>query len=146
MATMTIRISVIAKGVTWTRTANVEVDTALYQQGFTTNASLFGVEGISPNTGQHSYAGIAVGVVANKAKGSLAHVALNNASVYVAGAFIQTQVPFIFYSGAGGGFTGAMNGSATATDLPTVDATSITCLTILGSPNTHSLAGLKAIS
>lgn len=146
MATMSIRVTVQAKGLTWSRTATVEVDTAQFQQGNNTNVGLFGVEGSASNYGTQSYTGIAVGVVANKAKGSVAQVSLFSSAAYVAGAYIQTHLPFIFYSGAGGGFTGAVNGSATATDLPTVDVEQIFPLRVLGSQNIHSLAGLKTIS
>ena len=68
MATMTIRITVQAKGVTWSRTATVEVDTAQFTQGNAGGAYLFGSEGTANVLGQHSYSGIAVGVFANKAK------------------------------------------------------------------------------
>ena len=145
MATMTIRITVQAKGITWSRTATVDVDTANYQQGFSAPAA-FAIEGTASSVGTHSYSGIAVGVVANKAKGSVAQLSLCSSGAYVAGAYVQPHLPFIFYSGAGGGFTGAINGSATATDTPTVDVQYISPIVVLGTQNIHSLAGLKVIS
>jgi hypothetical protein len=96
MATMTIKVTVNAKGVTWSRTASIEVDTANYQQGNNINGGVFGIEGLGTNQGTHSYSGIAVGVVANKGRGSVAQVGLYNAGDYVAGAYILPTLPFIF--------------------------------------------------
>ena len=143
MATMTITITVNAKGVTWSRTASIEVDTAQYQQGNTLNTPLFGPEGTPTVIGQHSYAGIAVGFVANKGKGAVAMVQLLGGSTSIL-AWIPTWTPFLFYHSQSLG--GAFNATLTGTDLPDLIAESFITQAIIGSSNTQSLAGLKAIS
>lgn len=146
MATMTIRITVQAKGITWSRTATVEVDTAQFTQGNAGGAYLFGAEGTANTVGQYSYSGIAVGVFANKAKGSMVSLIASTSSADLGGHFVKTHLPFIFYSGAGGGMTGAMNASSTSTDLPSEDVNSLKFGYLLGTLNIHALTGLKAIS
>jgi hypothetical protein len=150
MATMTITITVSAKGVTWSRTAQIEVDTALYQQGDIQGQSLAASEGVPSAAGIHSYSGIAAAFVANKARGSLALVQLADyddpTTNYLGAYYIPTHLPFIMYSGVGGGFNGAANASGTSTDTATEDVNNIVTSLLYGASNTHTLVGLKAIS
>ena len=146
MATMTITITVSCNGVTWSRTAAVEVDTASMQNGYAAGQILFGTEAVASANGIHSYSGIAVGVYANKAKGSIGLLALNNNSGVQMFIGVTTYLPVIVYSGAGTGFTGAFNASATATDVADEDILSMGQSIITGSINSTALVGLKAIS
>lgn len=147
MATMTITITVSCNGVTWSRTASVEVDTASMQDGLGANALLFGTEAVtSANNGMHSYGGLAVGVFANKAKGSIGLLQLNNGSLLQMFVGVTTYLPVIVYSGAGTGFNGAFNTSATATDVADEDIAYVVQTVFTGSQKTTALVGLKAIS
>lgn len=147
MATMTITIAVSCNGITWSRTASVEVDTASTQDGYGAGALLFGTESVATgNNGRHSYGGIAVGVFANKAKGSIALVQLNNGSGVSLLAGVVTYLPLIVYSGAGTGLTGAFNASATATSVADKDIAYVTNSIIMGAQKTTALVGLKVIS
>ena len=146
MATMTISITVQARGVTWTRTASLDVDTALYQQGEMRNTAYMASEAVSGASGIHSYSGCAALVVANKAKGSVFAVQALGASGSLGTYILPTYLPLILLSGVGGGYTGAANTSASATDVPDEDITHIVNGPVLGTQNTHTLAGLKAIS
>lgn len=147
MATMTITVTVSCNGITWSRSAAVEVDTASMQDGNGGNAILFGTEAVtSANNGMHSYGGLAVGVFANKAKGSIGLLQLNNGSGVQMFIGVTTYLPLIVYSGAGTGLTGAFNTSATATDVADEDIAYVVQTVIIGSQKTTALVGLKAIS
>jgi hypothetical protein len=50
------------------------------------------------------------------------------------------------YSGAGTGFTGAFNTSATATNVADQDVAILTLSRIIGAQKTTAIVGLKAIS
>ena len=144
---MSITITVSCNGVTWSRSAAVEVDTASMQDGYGANGTLFGTEAItSNNNGMHSYGGIAVGVFANKAKGSIGLLKLVNGSSLEMLIGVTTYLPVIVYSGAGTGLTGAFNTSATATDVADEDIAYVVQSIITGSQKTTALVGLKAIS
>lgn len=143
MATMTITVTVSCNGITWSRSAAVEVDTASMHDGNSGLATLFGPDsGGGTTLAMHSYSGVGVGVFANKAKGSIANVTLN--ALIEAG--VPTYLPLIVYSGAGTGFTGAINSSATATAVADQDLTYVTFATLTGTQKSTALVGLKAIS
>lgn len=147
MATMTITIAVSCNGITWSRTASVEVDTASMQDGYSGGASIFHTESVATGSlGRHSYGGIAVGVFANKAKGSIGALTLNNGSSLQMIVGVVSYLPVIVYSGAGTGLTGAYNTSATATDVADEDIAFIGNSLIMGTLKTTALVGLKAIS
>lgn len=140
---MTIRVTVTCNGITWSRTATVQVDTASTHDGNSGQATLFGPDsGGGTTLGMQSYSGLSVGVFANKAKGSIASVTLN--ALIDAG--VPTYLPLIVYSGAGTGLTGAINSSATSTDVADQDLTFVTFATMMGAQKTTALVGLKAIS
>jgi hypothetical protein len=145
MATMNITVSVICNGTIWRRTASIEVDTANMYEG-SLSGPISGAEGETPGVGMYSYSGIAVGVFANKAKGSIGSVLLNNGSSVNMVAGVVTYLPLIVYSGAGTGFTGAFNTGATATDVPDEDVAIASLSGIAGALKTTALVGLKAIS
>jgi hypothetical protein len=145
MATMNITVSVICNGTIWRRTASIEVDTASIRDG-STSAFVFGAEAETPSLGMHSYSGIAVGVFANKAKGSIGSVLLNNGSTVEMITGLVTYLPLIVYSGAGTGFTGAFNTGATATDVPDEDVATLSMSVFIGTQKTTAIVGLKAIS
>lgn len=147
MATMTITVAVSCNGTTWSRTASIEVDTASMQDGNGLNGSLFGTEAMTTTgNGMHSYGGIAVGVFANKAKGSVGLMTISNSS----GSFIQpcvtSYLPLIVYSGAGTGLTGAFKTGGTATALADQDIAVVTNTIVIGAQKTTGLVGLKVIS
>jgi hypothetical protein len=146
MATMNITVTVNCNGIIWSRTASIEVDTASMQEGNTGAGLTFGAEAETPSYGMHSYSGIAAGVFANKAKGSIGSVTLNNGSTVSMVAGVTTYLPLIVYSGAGTGFTGAFNTSATATEVPDEDVAILTLSRIIGAQKTTAIVGLKAIS
>ena len=147
MADMTIQIIVSAKGLTWSRTATIEVDTAMAQTGSTNALStVLGTEAASSSLGIHSFAGMGVGFFANKARGSLTSIIFNGSGGYLSGVMLPSHLPFILYAGAGTGFTGATNGSASATDVPDEDIASATIAAKFGVQNTQSIIGLRAIS
>ena len=147
MATMTITVTVSCNGITWSRSAAVEVDTASMQDGYGANGILFGTEAVTTaNNGMHSYGGLAVGVFANKAKGSIGLLQLNNGSGMQMFVGVTTYLPLIVYSGAGTGLTGAFNTSATGTDVADEDIAYVVQTVIIGSQKTTALVGLKAIS
>jgi hypothetical protein len=147
MATMTISITVSWNGMTWRRTTTDTVDDAMMQTGTTNAASItLGTEAASSSSGIHSYQGVGIAFFANKGRGSTAKVRLNSAGGYVAGVLLPTHLPFVVYAGAGTGFSGAVKGSATATDTPTEDITSVTLAAASGTQNTMALIGLKLIS
>lgn len=147
MATMNITVTVNCNGIIWSRTASVEVDTANIQDGNGANATLFGTEAItSTGNGMHSYSGLAVGVFTNKAKGSIGLLQLNNGSSLEMWAGVVTYLPLIVYSGAGTGFTGAFNTSATGTDVADEDIAYVVHSIFTGAQKTTALVGLKAIS
>ena len=144
---MTIKVTVNAKGVTWSRTTTIDVDTAAYQQGDLTTSRIGGSETIGQGASIYSYAGIAVAVLANKAAASLAtYIATDSSDNAVATVVVPTTLPFLMYGGAGTGFTGAVNATATSTALPTIDLDSIVTSILMGTSETHSIIGLKAIS
>ena len=144
---MSITITVSCNGVTWSRSAAVEVDTASMQDGPGGAGILFGTEAVTTTSyGMHSYGGIAVGVFANKAKGSIGLLKLNNGSSLEMLVGVTTYLPVIVYSGAGTGLTGAFNTSATGTDVADEDIAYVGHTIITGSQKTTALVGLKAIS
>lgn len=147
MATMTITVAVSCNGTTWSRTASIEVDTASMQDGYAGGSLIFHTESVATGSlGRHSYGGIAVGVFANKAKGSIGALTLNNGSSLQMIIGVVSYLPVIVYSGAGTGFTGAYNTSATATDVADEDIAFIGNSVIMGTQKTTALVGLKAIS
>jgi hypothetical protein len=146
MATMTITITVNAKGVTWSRTAQIEVDTALYQQGQARNSTYMAAETVSGGNALHSYSGLAALVVASKARGSLYGVSVYGSGGELGTYILPAYLPLILFSGVGGGFGGAANTSAAGTDLPDEEITHMTNGPVIGTQNTQTIAGLKAIS
>lgn len=144
---MTITITVNAKGVTWSRTASIEVDTAQYQQGDAVQAILFGSEAVrTTGLGMHSYDAIAVLFVANKAKGSIGIATIANSGSASIRPLVTTYLPLIVYNGAGTGFTGAFNTSGKGTDTPTGDNIGLAIAVVMGASQTQAIAGLKATS
>jgi hypothetical protein len=147
MADMTITVTVTARGVSWSRTTTIEVDAALYQQGDLTTSRIGGSETIGQGASLYSYSGMAVAFLANKAISSLAVlIGTDSSDNAITSPIIPPCVPFIYYGGAGTGFTGAINATATSTDLPTVDLDSVVTSMAMGVSETHSIVGLKAIS
>ena len=145
MATMSITIRVNGNGTTWSRTAVVEVDTAMIQTGGGTGA-IFGTEAAAPGIGTMSYSGAGVVMFSNKARGSLVKVLLADGTNAPLGPLLPTHLPFVIYSGVGTGFTGAFKPSATAAHTPDNDLISATYAVAVGTLNTASLVGLKLIS
>ena len=146
MATMTITITVNAKGVKWSRTASIEVDAAQYQQGNSRNSALFPPEGTASSMGIHSFAGMAVALFANKSKGAVHELYFYTGSTMTSGVSLSTYHPFVLYAGVGTGFSGAINGSATDTDTPTLDADYALLGAFTGAQTSQALVGLKPIS
>jgi hypothetical protein len=148
MATMNITVTVNCNGIIWSRTASVEVDTASMQDGNSGGSITFGTEATTTTSyGMHSYSGIGVGVFTNKARGAVGVVSLFNSDrTVISTSAVMTYLPLIVYSGAGTGFTGAFDASATGTDTPDEDICSVTMSTISGARRTTALVGLKAIS
>jgi len=147
MPTMTITVAVSCNGTTWSRTASIEVDTASMQDGYGLNATLFGTEAMtSTSNGMHSYGGIAVGVFANKGKGSVGLMTISNSSGLSIMPCVTTYLPLIVYSGAGTGLTGAFNTGGTDTALADQDIAVVTNSVIIGAQKTTGLVGLKVIS
>jgi hypothetical protein len=139
---MNITVTASSGGTTWSRTASIEVDTAASHQGQTPGSSyIYGTEAQAPELGVHSYSGIAVGIFANKGKSQKMYVILSG-TVGIS-PLVQTHMPLIVYSGAGTGFTGAINTSGTSTDTCTVDITKVSLMT---NGTSASVVGLKAIS
>ena len=147
MATMTITIAVSCNGITWSRTASVEVDTASMQDGYGANSLLFGTEAMTTtNNGMHSYGGIAVGVFANKAKGSVGLMIISNSSGSSIQPCVTSYLPLIMYSGAGTGLTGAFKTGGTSTALADQDIAVVSNSIVIGAQKTTALVGLKVIS
>ena len=148
MASMTIRVTVQSGSTVWTRTSVVEnIEAVLQQPGTVGTSNLGGSSATAGRVGLYSYSGVAVAVMVNKAKGSLLKVSAYNVSDDLIGAaVIPTYLPFIAYGGAGTGFTGALNSSATGTDLPDEDLDYVDTLPVLGVRLTDSLYGFKPIS
>jgi hypothetical protein len=141
MPTMTITITASGNGVTWSRSASIVVDTALIQTG--DSGSIFATEG--GGVGTISYSGAAVVLFANKARGSLVKLLLNEGTTPL-GPILPTHLPFVMYSGVGTGFTGAAKFSATATHTPDNDLVGASYSLLTGPLNNASLVGLKLIS
>ena len=145
MATMTITITASGNGVTWSRSADIEVDTAMIQTGGGTGA-IFGTEAAAPGIGVMSYTGAGVVLFSNKARGSMVKVLLSDGINSPLGPLLPTHLPFVMYNGVGTGFLGAYKPSATATHTPDNDLLSATYTVAVGTLNTASLVGLKLIS
>ena len=145
MATMTITITASGNGVTWSRSAAIEVETAMIQTGGGTGA-IFGTEAAAPGIGTMSYSGAGVALFSNKARGSLVKVLLADGTNSPLGPLLPTHLPFVIYSGVGTGFLGAFKPSATAAHTPDNDLVSATYTVAVGTLNTASLVGLKLIS
>lgn len=146
---MTITVTVNAKGVKWSRTASIEVDTAQYQQGDVRNTPLFGSEGTATTIGLHSFAGHGIGIYTNKARGAVSQLMFYNSAIDIlGGVLLPTYLPFILYAPSGTGFTGAMGNSASsgASDVPDEDVNTVGVAPYIGTQNTQALVGLKAIS
>lgn len=135
---MTITIAVTAKGVTWSRTATLEVDAAIYRNGKSAG-QFFGTEGSTSQLGLHSYSGLAAALFANKAKGATALLQFNGSDY---GVYLPTWMPFVAYAGA----TAFIGHSASATDLPDTDLTYAVNSSMHGAIDMQALAGLKPIS
>jgi hypothetical protein len=148
MATMTIRVTVQSGSFIWTRTAAVEgIEAVSLQTGTVGNADLGGSVSAGGKIGLYSYSGIAVAVVVNKAKGSIVKVnAYNVGDALIGSSVIPNYMPFIIYGGAGTGFTGALNSSASATDVPDEDLDYIKVAKYVGASLTDTLYGFKLIS
>jgi hypothetical protein len=144
MATMNITFTVTTGNVVWSRTASIEVDTAMVQTGGAT--AVFGTEAAAPGIGTMSYSGAGAVMFANKGRGSLVKLLLADGVNTALGPILQTHLPFVIYSGVGTGFTGAFKASATAAHTPDNDLISTTYGLVSGTLNTTAVVGLKAIS
>lgn len=149
MATMAITVTVQSGSFVWTRSASVtDIDVVGNTSGDTSFKVMASSEGVtSPGIGLHSYDGTAVLIIANKSKGSLTRLRMNNASdAPIAGFLIPQWLPLILYSSSGGGFTGAAKFTATSTDLPDQDIASVQAVRYMGGLDVQLLYGLKLIS
>jgi hypothetical protein len=148
MASMTIRVTIQNGSFLWTRTAVVEdLDSVSFQTGNVGSLDLGGSTAVGGRAGLHSYNGIAVAVMVNKAKGSLLKVNAKNVDDDAIGsAVIPTYMPFIAYGSAATGFTGSLGTSATATDVPDEDLDYINTTPYVGTRLTDTLYGFKLIS
>ena len=149
MATMTITIAVSTKGFTWSRTASIaDVTAAVTQISEKTYGDSFvgGIESTAQGDGLQSFSAIAVACLVNSGTGSLLKALTLSSSAASGGAVIPTGIPFIVYNGAGTGFTGGVTSGASSTITPTSDIESLQVGSLMGSPVSNILLGLKATS
>jgi hypothetical protein len=139
MATMTITITVNAKGVKWSRTAtiaDIDATALIVNENVTATAS---------SNSLSSYPSIAVGCVVNNGQGTLAKVSAVNGTAVLT--FVANgALPVIFYNGAGTGYTGGVSSGASNTGSPNTDIESIGIGQYVGTPMCSSLFGYKPTS
>jgi hypothetical protein len=145
---ITVTGSIGGQSFSWSRTATVaNIEAAVY--GISATGYLAGnTEGEEQTAdGIYSYAGAAVIAVVHTNPATVVNVGATCTDTAQRGRFLAPAfVPMIYYNGAGTGFTGGVNASATSTDTPTIDIAGTTVAQMMGNGPVASLLGLKAIS
>jgi hypothetical protein len=146
--TITVSGSIGGQAFSWSRSTTIEgIEAAVY--GLSIINELIGTPeaGLQTTDGIYSYSGAAVICTVHTNPGTVFDVgALCSDGGVRAQFLVPAFVPMIYYNGAGTGFTGGVNASATSTDTPTIDIAGTTVAQMMGNGPVASLLGLKAIS